>query len=93
MIQVIKLITGEQFIGDLSVDGRYGVKNPCMLQIVPARHNPEASAIALIPAAMHLEDATIFLKEEHVLWIAHPVKELFNQYNSAFGTGIQLSGM
>lgn len=91
MIQVVKLITGEELIGDVTTDSRVTIKNPCMLQMVPSRSNPEQVGMALAPVAMHIEEHAINCKPEHVLWTANPVKELYNQYNSVFGSGIQLA--
>ena len=91
MIQVVKLITGEEVIGDVTLDNPISIKNPCVLQMVPMRSNPEQVGMALAPIAMHIEKNTISVKQEHVIWMSSPVKELYNQYNSAFGSGIQLA--
>lgn len=91
MIQVIKLITGEEVIGDTTIDDRVTIKNPCVLQMVPSRSNPEQVGMALAPIAMHIENHSITVNPVHVLWSANPVKELYNQYNSVFGSGIQLA--
>jgi len=91
MIKVIKLISGEEIIGDVTLDSRVTVKNPCYLQMVPSRTNPEQPAMALVPSALHLQDRSYTFKDEHVLFVAEPVKDLYNQYNSIFGSGIQLS--
>lgn len=93
MIQVTKLITGEELIGEVTLDDRVTIKNPCVLQMVPSRGNPEQAAMALVPVAMHIEGHAVTLKQEHVLWVAAPIRELYNQYNSAFGTGIQLASL
>lgn len=91
MIQVTKLITGEELIGEVTHDDRVTIKNPCLLQMVPSRNNPEQVGMALAPVAMHIENHSITVKHEHVLWSANPVRELYNQYNSIFGSGIQLA--
>lgn len=90
MIKVIKLLSGEEIIGDVTVNDSYTVKDPCMLQMIPSRGNPEQAAMALVPVAMHLESRSVSIKEEHILWIEKPVTELYNQYNSAFGSGLVL---
>lgn len=92
MIQIVKLITGEEIIGEVTdLTSKFVVKNPCVLQMVPSRNNPEQVGMALAPIAMHVENHTVTVKVEHVLWAVTPVKELYNQYNSVFGTGIQLA--
>lgn len=93
MIQVLKLITGEELVGDITIDDRVTIKNPCMLQAIPSRNNPEQASMALIPVAMHIEGSCITVKEDHVIWMSKPIKELYNQYNSYFGSGIQLAGL
>lgn len=93
MIQIVKLVTGEELVGEVVLDDKVTIKDPCMLQMVPSRGNPDQAAMALIPIAMHIESKSITVKEEHVVWMAKPIKELYNQYNSAFGSGIQLAGM
>lgn len=90
MIQVIKLLSGEEIIGDTTINDKITIKDPCALQMMPSRSNPEQVTMAFVPLAMHLEDRSITVKEEHVLWINKPVKDLYNQYNSAFGSGLVL---
>lgn len=91
MISAVKLITGEEIFGDVTVGDRVTIKNPCILQHVPSQYNMEQPTMALVPIAMHLEDRSITVKEEHVMWMNTPVKEIYNQYNSYFGSGIQLA--
>ena len=92
-IQIAKLITGEEIIGDFESNGDYVIKKPCALQLVPSRSNPEQPMMALIPYAPYTEDHSVKVAQSNIIWIAKPVKELYNQYNSAFGSGIQLAGV
>ncbi len=92
MIQVLKLTTGEEIVGEVTGADLLTVKNPCVLQMVPSRTN-DGPAMALVPVGMHLEGQAFTIDNKHVLWSAKPVKELYNQYNSYFGTGIQLAGL
>ena len=43
--------------------------------------------------AAYTEDHCIDVDIDKIVWDANPVKELYNQYNSAFGSGIQLAGL
>lgn len=88
MIKVIKLSTGEELIGE--IDNNYVIKNPCILQMVPSRSDSNKAAMALIPYANYLDGLTIEISTEHIVWEGEPVEELYNQYNSIFGSGIQL---
>lgn len=93
MILVLKLVTGEEIVGDVTMDSDCIVKNPCMIQLVPSRSNSEQAAMALVPVGLHLEEHSITVKQEHIVWTAKPVKDLYNQFNSYFGSGIQLAGL
>ena len=93
MITVMKLITGEELVGDVTQGDKVTIQHPCMLQMVPTRANPEQVSMALVPVAMHIENHSFTLNPEHVLWMHKPVNELYNQYNAYFGSGIQLAGV
>lgn len=91
MIQVIKLLSGEELVGDVSKQGNeVTIKQPCYLQMVPSRSDPSNPMMALIPYAMYLEDHSITVEDTNVLWSGKPVSELYNQYNNVFGSGIQI---
>ena len=91
-IKVVKLTSGEEIIGDVSeTSDNITVKNPCYLQMVPSRTDPNMPAMALVPSSLHLEDKSFTVSKTHVIYNHNPVKDLYNQYNSVFGSGIQLS--
>lgn len=92
MINIIKLSTGEELIGDVSDSAsKYKIVNPCMLQLIPSRNNNEPT-MGMFPYAVHTKEHTILVGKEHVIWMEEPVKELYNQYNSVFGSGIVMPG-
>ena len=89
MIKILKLITGEEIIGDVTrSDNIFQVKKPCALQFVPSRSNPEQPAMGMFPYAAFVADHKINIKVEHVIFEEEPLKELYNQYNSVFGNGL-----
>lgn len=89
MIKIVKLISGEEVIGEVTeTNDSITIKKPCVLQIVPSRTNPEQPAMGLFPYASYVDNHTITLKEQNVVWKEDPVKELYNQYNSIFGNGL-----
>lgn len=89
MIKIVKLSTGEEVIGDVTEGAtRLKIKQPCLLQLVPSRSNPSEPTMGMFPYAVHTREHSIFVSNEHIIWMEEPVKELYNQYNSAFGTGI-----
>ena len=94
MIKIVKLITGEELIADVTANGiSMTLSKPCVLQVVPSRQNPDQPMMGMFPYAPYTEDHTIDVDVEKIVWDAKPVKELYNQYNSAFGSGIQLAGL
>ena len=94
MIQVIKLVSGEELVGDVSTEGTLvKIKQPCFLQMIPSRSEPSKTMMALVPYAMYLEDHSVSVESKNILWSGKPVTELYNQYNSVFGSGIQLAAL
>ena len=94
MIKIVKLITGEELIADVTGgDITLTLSKPCVLQMVPSRQNPDQPMMGMFPYAPYTEDHSIDVDIDKIVWDANPVKELYNQYNSAFGSGIQLAGL
>jgi hypothetical protein len=94
MIKIVKLITGEELIADVTGgDISMTLSKPCVLQMVPSRQNPEQPMMGMFPYAAYTQDHSIDVDVDKIVWDATPVKELYNQYNSAFGSGIQLAGL
>jgi len=94
MIKIVKLITGEELIADVTGgDITLTLSKPCVLQMVPSRQNPDQPMMGMFPYAPYTEDHSIDVDVVKIVWDANPVKELYNQYNSAFGSGIQLAGL
>jgi hypothetical protein len=94
-IEIVKLITGEEIISETvdKEDTMLALKKPCVIQLMPSRENPEQPMMGLFPYAVYVEDHIVEVSKSQVLWRARPVKELYNQYNNVFGTGIQLAGL
>lgn len=88
MIKIIKLATGEELMGD--IDEEYNIKDPCILQMVPSRNDPTKASMALIPYATYVSGGKLEISPEHIIWEGEPVDEIYNHYNSIFGSGIQL---
>lgn len=89
MIKILKLVTGEEIIGDVKQGAdSFVVDKPCYIQLVPSRTNPEQPAMALVPYAAYTKSHRVEIDEKAVIWNEEPMKELYNQYNSVFGSGI-----
>ena len=94
MIKIVKLISGEELVADVTMgDTTMTLSKPCVLQMVPSRGNPEQPMMGMFPYAVYTENHTIDVDISNVVWCEIPVNELYNQYNSAFGSGIQLAGL
>lgn len=94
-IEIVKLITGEEIVSDTFETGTINLvlKKPCIIQLVPSRENPGQTMMGLFPYAAYTESHEVEIAKASIVWRAKPVKELYNQYNSAFGSGIQLAGV
>jgi len=90
-------MSGEEIIGDVVEkdndpnNPNIVIRNPCLLQIVPSRTNSEQPMMGMYPYAVYTEDHAITVNTQSIIWKEKPVTELYNQYNSAFGSGIQLA--
>ena len=94
MIEIIKLTTGEELIADVDhSNGEITLNKPCQLQMVPSKSDPSQPMMGMFPYAPYTEDHSIDVDVDKIVWDAKPVRELYNQYNSAFGSGIQLAGL
>lgn len=94
MIQIVKLITGEELIGDINqIHDMCVIKQPCVLQMVLSRTDSTQPMLSLVPYAYYTEEHEIEISNNNVIWVAKPVKEVYNQYNKIFGSGIQLAGL
>ena len=88
MIKILKLVTGEEIIGDITGDNTVQIDKPCLIQLVPSRANPDQPAMALIPYGLYTKNHRINVPNEMIIWSEEPMEELYNQYNSIFGSGI-----
>ena len=91
MIKVIKLITGEEVVGEVSYDGTTViVDKPCAVMLVSAKSTPDQHSMALIPYAGYTKDHIIHIDKRSIVWNAELQDDVYNQYNAIFGTGIQI---
>ena len=95
MVEIIKLVSGEEIIATTKNldNGIVELDKPCVIQIVPSRANPDQPAMALLPYAVYTEKHRIKISAKDIVWREEPLKELYNQYSSAFGSGIQFASV
>jgi hypothetical protein len=91
-IRIVKLTSGEELIADVT-DGATTslvLKKPAMISLMPSRTDPNQIMVGLLPYAQYARDHTVVVDRSFVVWQETPVDELYNQYNTMFGSGIQL---
>ena len=85
-IKIIKLLTGEELIGDVEDKGlSYSVKNAVLIALVPSRTNPQQPSIGLAPWMPYAENEPVMISKQSIVYEAKPIKEMINNYNSIFG--------
>ncbi len=86
-IKIIKLITGEEMIGDMSQSGdNVTVSNPATVHLVP--NQAGTMGIAMVPFAPYAEDDDFLFSLSHIMTVYTPGTDLRNQYSQRFGSGI-----
>ena len=91
MIEVIKLVTGEEIVGDTKYEqNKVIVKKPCAVMLINSKSTPDQHSMALIPYAGYTKDHIICIDKRSIVWNAELQDDVYNQYNAIFGTGIQI---
>ena len=92
-IQVFKLITGEEVLGELVDDdlqSMYSIKNPVSIAVVRGKDGPN---VGLAPFPLHAEqkkDTIIDIPNSSVVYSYTPAEDFITNYNQIFGAGIIL---
>lgn len=86
-VKIIKLITGEELLGEIlpSSEVICKVKNPVRIVVMPNKIDPKTPNIGFAPWAEFSDDKEFELDKSHVLAIMTPINEFVNQYNTMFG--------
>ena len=88
-IAVIKLITGEEIIGEIDIQPTYVIlTNVGVVQLVPTQ---TGVGMSLYPFAPYAEESEFSFKNEHIITSFEPSVDLRNNYNKMFGSGIQIA--
>ena len=80
-IKVVKLISGEELIGDWNEE-KYTIINPVIM--VPV----SKSQLGFSPWIGYVEEEEVPLKEQHIVTILTPDNKLQNEYNRVYGSGL-----
>lgn len=92
MILLTKLVSGEEIISDSEVVNAEGVpvcvfKKPCLLISVPTE---QGVGLQMIPWMMYAKDHTVPIPADMIMTQVEVETDLYNKYNAAFGSGIQI---
>jgi hypothetical protein len=93
-LKLITFKTNHTILGDVVEGVSYSIiKYPVQVVSVPPQGPNEPSSIAFSPFVEYAEEfRTGFqIKNDDILIVSTPVKELMNQYSKIFGSGIQIA--
>lgn len=91
-IKILKLITGEEVLGDAEVTmGEWYVKNPVGISIVRGKDGQPSVGLSPFPLhAPQTKDAQISIPLSSVSYSYVPAEDFIKNYNQIFGAGIIL---
>jgi len=94
MIKVVRLISGEELMGNISdlPDGSgLHIKNVCQIVASYSDTTTATARVGLSPFMPYTQSSDgIDLKSHYIGFIVDPVNELTNEYNQVFGSGLVL---
>ena len=96
-IKLITFKTNQTLMGDLTEstkDSFVIIKQPVQVVSIPPRSANDPGSIAFSPYLEYSQEFKTGIKINHsdILTTNNPVVELENQYNTIFGSGIQIAG-
>ena len=85
-LKLVHMSSGEEFIAEFVNENEttITVKNPVRILVIPTS-DPNNPKVAFGPYTQWTDDKTLTLNRSHVTYIAAPITEFVNQYNSMFG--------
>jgi hypothetical protein len=92
-VQLLTFKTQQSIIGDVTEDGDfYKVKKPTQVFIQPSQEDPGRTMMGFAPYLEFCEEFLTGMKipKDQILTVNTPVKDLHNQYNKFFGSGIEV---
>lgn len=78
---------------DASMPGAIILKEPVQIVVLPPRSQTDSGGIAFVPFLDYSEEfkTGIVISPNDILTLTTPQRELLNQYNTMFGSGIQIA--
>ena len=80
-IRVVRLISGEELIGDWNEE-KYTITNPVVMLPVGK------DQLGFSPWIPYVEEEEVSLKEQHFVTVLTPDNKLQNEYNRVYGSGL-----
>lgn len=94
-IRVVTLSNGVNVVGDVveNTSTHIKIKEPVQIISMPPRGTNDSSTIAFVPFLEYTDEFSsgIRLNQNDVMTINTPVREILNQYNKVFGSGITIA--
>lgn len=91
-VKIMKLVTAEELVGEATIkDNFIVVKQPCAIALIQSQSSLTNHQMGLIPYAGYAKEHTISIDQDKIVWMADPADELYNKYNTIFGSGIQIA--
>jgi len=91
-IKLLTFKTNHTIMGDIELNGNYIVKQPVQVIMQPTQNGP---TLAFAPFVEYCEEfkTGIRINKDDVLFESTPIRELENQYNKVFGSGIEIASV
>ena len=92
-IQIIKLTTGEDLIGevgDTEVDGKafLTIDKPALIMMMPKPGSDTEFGVGLAPYAPFAKGHVVPIFPAHIVSVYDPAEEILSAYNQKFGAGL-----
>ena len=95
-VKLLRLKSGEDVIADVTLvdtEDTIKIENPAMLIPMGGSSTTGAVQMGFGPWAPFSDDKNFEIPRDWLVYISTPNKELLNQYNSMFGSGIVVPDM
>jgi hypothetical protein len=90
-VKGIKLVTGEEVISEvvISQDGRFILKNPVQLRVVPPQIAGAQPSMGFVPFPnFGTPTENMLIEPLHIVYTYTPDEQIVANYNQMFGSGI-----
>jgi hypothetical protein len=91
-VKLITLKTNHTLIGEIVDEGNVGVKikQPVQVVVQPTKDGPMMGFVPFVDFSEDFKTGFV-INNNDILFTSSPVRELENQYNKMFGSGIEIA--